>query len=317
MNCRELKYLNLTEFVHALIRDPDLAGINPYILPHVLQMLFITSGCDYISFFSNIGKASFLRYFFQYASFITSNKPETPGTLADTSLKEKTYEIGFLAFIRLIGTIYFKKHATGFETSSPEACFHKFITHSQTIKEQHLNWLKDIKQNIWDRIQFENEMIPSSDALYLHWKISCWISHMWQQADKNTMVLEDITNYGWRLDDGNLKVFWDTDENMQSIRKMVEILLQGCKCKTGCTTARCSCKKIKEICREGYQCINCENTEDLPNESNIPETQYTEWEELFDNGLDDEDFDELADMILNDDDIYQDNENLTDDESLD
>ena len=30
MNCRELKYLNLTEFVHALIRDPDLANINPY-----------------------------------------------------------------------------------------------------------------------------------------------------------------------------------------------------------------------------------------------------------------------------------------------
>ena len=149
-------------------------------------MLFITSGCDYISFFSNIGKASFLRYFFQYASFITSNKPETPGTLADTSLKEKTYEIGFLAFIRLIGTIYFKKCATAFETSSPEAHFHKFITHSQTIKEQHLNWLNDIRENIWDRIKFENEMIPSSDALYLHWKRSCWISHMWQQADMNT-----------------------------------------------------------------------------------------------------------------------------------
>lgn len=69
---------------------------------------------------------------------------------------------------------------------------------------------------------------------------------MWQQADKNIMVLEDMTNYGWRLDDGNLKVVWDTDENMQSIRKRVEILLQGCKCKTGCTTARCSCKKNKE-----------------------------------------------------------------------
>ena len=134
MNCRELKYLKLTEFVHVLIRDPDLANINLYILPHVLQMLFITSGCDYIS--SNTGKASFLRYFFQYTSFITSNKPKTPGTLADTSLKEKTYEI---AFIRLIDTIYFKKHATGFETLFPEIHFHKCITDSQTIKEQHLN----------------------------------------------------------------------------------------------------------------------------------------------------------------------------------
>ena len=32
---------------------------------------------------------------------------------------------------------------------------------------------------------------------------------------------------------------------------------------------------------------------------------YKEWEELYDNGLDDEDSDELVDLILNDDDIYQ------------
>ena len=95
---------------------------------------------------------------------------------------------------------------------------------------------------------------------------------------------------------------WDTDENMQWIRKRVEILLQGCKWKTRCTTARCSYKKNKEICREGCQCINCESTEDLPNESSISKAQYIEWEELYDNGLDNEDF---ADLILNDDDIYQ------------
>ena len=46
--------------------------------------------------------------------------------------------------------------------------------------------------------------------------------------------------------------------------------------------------------------------------------QYIEWDELYNNGLDDEDIDELADLISNDgDDIYQDNENVTDDESLD
>ena len=99
--------------------------------------------------------------------------------------------------------------------------------------------------------------------------------------------------------------------------KIYSQFAKGWKCKTGCTTARCSCKKNKEICREGCQCINCENTEDLPNESNISEAQYIEWEELYNSGLDDEDFDELADLNLNDDDIYRDNENLIDDESLD
>jgi len=76
----------------------------------------VCTGCDYISFFSQLGKATFLRYFFQYASFITGG--EQPGTLADTQLNERSYKLGFLAFMRLIGTVYFMKHATGFNTSS-------------------------------------------------------------------------------------------------------------------------------------------------------------------------------------------------------
>ena len=73
-----------------------------------------------------------MRYFFQYASFITArDQPSTPGTLANTALNGD-YNTGFLAFTRLIGTVYFKKHASGFGTYSPAAHFQKFTdpTHS-------------------------------------------------------------------------------------------------------------------------------------------------------------------------------------------
>ena len=33
---------------------------------------FVVSGCDYVTFFSQLGKAIFMRYFFRYASFISA-----------------------------------------------------------------------------------------------------------------------------------------------------------------------------------------------------------------------------------------------------
>ena len=120
----ELKFVNLTALNTAIQKDPDLAAINPAILPKVLQTIYMCAGCDYISFFSQLGKATLIRYFFQYASFITGG--EQPGTLADTQLNERSYKLGFLAFMRLIGTVYFKKHATGFNTSSSFAHFIQF-----------------------------------------------------------------------------------------------------------------------------------------------------------------------------------------------
>ena len=48
-----------------------------------------------------------------YASFIT-------GITATGTLGFDSLESGYYAFIRLVGTIYFKKHSTGFNTQSPE-----------------------------------------------------------------------------------------------------------------------------------------------------------------------------------------------------
>ncbi len=79
INCRQLDLVNVTALVTALSNDPDLADVNPAVLPKVLQAMYVCTGCDYISFFSKVGKATFLRYFFQFASFITSgHQPHTP-----------------------------------------------------------------------------------------------------------------------------------------------------------------------------------------------------------------------------------------------
>ena len=217
----------------------------------------MVSGCDYISF-NQIGKGTFLRYFFQYASFINGGDRDTPGTLADISIEDN--ETGYLSFLRLIGSVFFKKHASGFNTTSPQSHFLTFLDPNLTTMEQHCAWLENVRQTIWDRISFESEMIPSDEALHLHWIRSCWVIHMWAQADTNMTVLQPLEQHGWQLTGDQLSIVWDSEENIRSIRARVSLLTRGCKCVTGFTTGRCSCVKKKRQCMEGCECRNCKNT---------------------------------------------------------
>ena len=106
-NSKDLCFLKLTAFIEALKNDPDLSALQPNLLPQILQTLFVATGCDYISFFSGIGKATFLRYFFQHSEFITSGQENITGTLADVGTSaENENEQGFMSFLRLVGVVY-------------------------------------------------------------------------------------------------------------------------------------------------------------------------------------------------------------------
>ena len=96
MDARELRFLNLAGLKMALKNDPDLGLLCSEQLPEILQTIYVSTGCDYISFFSGIGKATFFKYFLQHAAFITGSKH--PGSLANTCL-DNNWKIGLLAFL--------------------------------------------------------------------------------------------------------------------------------------------------------------------------------------------------------------------------
>ena len=98
---QEHRYLGMNKLLSAIQNDPDLAFLPKDQLPKVLQVLFISTGCDYLSYFSGLGKSTFLKIFFQHAYFISGT---SVGTLADTCFTNR--KLGFLSFIRLIGTVY-------------------------------------------------------------------------------------------------------------------------------------------------------------------------------------------------------------------
>lgn len=71
----EGRFLYLQRFISSLKSDPELATVEPAGLAELLQMLYIISGRDYVSFFAGIGKVTFWNIFLANAPFITGHGP--------------------------------------------------------------------------------------------------------------------------------------------------------------------------------------------------------------------------------------------------
>ena len=254
---RELRLLNLNELDNALKLDPDLHTLIPERRREILQVIYVTTGCDFTSFFSGIGKVAFLKAFYCYSKFITTPGEHTPGSLTDISPESH----GFLSFIRLVGVAYFIKHKPAFAAETPSSQFQGFYAPGANSEEHHMQWYNGIRSCIWERIPFEEHLPPSFEALNLHWLRSLWVIDYWRQANQNTMTLLPMDWFGWVITSGQLQLEWDSPENIQRTRNSVAFLTHGCGCKTGCRTCRCKCVKAGQHCGPGCGCsrTECQN----------------------------------------------------------
>ena len=272
-NSKELCLLDIGALLDTFSADPELASIPNDKLATTMQMVYLSTGCDYVSFFHGFGKASFIQTFWRYAEFITSGLGHTPGTLTDTSLVDGASDLGFLAFMRLVGSVYFHKHRSAFlpAFTSPNQHFNSFCKEGQHHHDQHLLWLQDIRNRIWGKIQYEEDMLPSDEALKRHWKRASWVADMWQQATQNVMVMKAMRGNGWIVEDRELRIDWDSRENMMDVRQRVSLLRKGCSCRrSACTTMQCGCKRERHSCGAGCTCLNCCN---LPASSREADTK--------------------------------------------
>ena len=229
----EQRFVHLKNLKTALENDPDLASIPRERLPRTLQMLFILSGCDYTSYFTGLGKAAFLNAFYQYSNFITGNKVE--GSLSDNSGESETKK-GFLSFVRLVGTLYFKKHLSAFVAlmcvQTPIQLF--ISTTGQTSEERHQQWYGNIRGIVSDRICNEEERMPSYTSLWRHWLRACWVAQMWQNSHKVDVynALPSPEQSGWkRSSTGSYEVDWDCSNFQSTVQETIDFLTKGCSCK--------------------------------------------------------------------------------------
>ena len=121
---------------------------------------FVATRSDFTYFFKSIGKAQFFKIFYLNAKFISGTT--MPGSMDQFNQSNK--ELGFLFFVRLIGTIYFKKHLPSFISlyghETPEQLYNSTST-SLAPKERHKDWLQKICGVVSERILSEDERMPS------------------------------------------------------------------------------------------------------------------------------------------------------------
>ena len=251
--------LDMGKFSVSLKYDDKLGNSVPDILPTV-QMLYVSTGCDYVSFFKDHGKKSFFDTFCKNANFISSGKEPYTGTLSQL---DPDTNYGFLAFLRLVACEYFRKCAVEFKNNCPDMqieTLFKYLSKSQnTPLENHVLLINTIREALFKRCDEEHN-IPTVEALHFHWLRSCWVCKTWAQADENGIIYPEIDQYGWRIEGSNVHFVWDTNENIQKAHNRLKLWTEGCNCKTACVTLRCGCKKSNNFCCPGCKCgSNCKN----------------------------------------------------------
>ena len=153
-----------------------------------------------------------------------------------------------------------QKHKSAFLPTypTPMSLFHAMKETGTNSSKQHTTWLHFLRERIWSKIKYEEEMIPSEGALERHWKRACWVINVWLQCTKNRITYPPLHTNGWKMTNNELSIDWESDENMTQIRQAVALIKKGCGCKTGCNSSRCKCKKAGNYCF-GCKCIECNN----------------------------------------------------------
>jgi len=154
---------------------------------------------------------------------------------------------GFLSFVRLMGTAYFKSNLAtlvsklGFETPNQ---LYNSINPSLSDEEKHREWYLSIKREI--RILHEDQRPPTITSLWRHWMRSCWIKDMWTNSPKPDLYqgLAHPESQGWLKRDSGYTIDWEDDKVLQQIQATLDFLDKGCTCKTGFRTKCCGCQKM-------------------------------------------------------------------------
>ena len=124
-------------------------------------------------------------------------------------------------------------------------------------------------ETIWLRPDTESHNLPSTEARDAYGYFSATQNDMdlpgthiipWHVLTL-LIPISALTTHGWKRENGELGIQWDSPENLTKSKERVEYVLSGCKCKTGCTNKRCKCFKQERRCGPGCKCVNCMNTQ--------------------------------------------------------
>ena len=143
-----------------------------------MQAIYISTGCDYVSFLKTFSKASIINNFMQHASFISGGN--AVGNLHHTNPTNN--DIGFLSFLHLVGTCYFKRHISAFTGHETPMQLYNSVDDTLPVSERHKIWIKKLRESVSNTTLSEEDRVPTYTSLWRHWLRSSWVHQMWQNS---------------------------------------------------------------------------------------------------------------------------------------
>lgn len=80
-------------------------------------------------------------------------------------------------------------------------------------------FVENIRSVVSDRVEVEDERVPSYTALWRHWLRSCYVLGMWHNSFKTNIYegLPQPQDSGWLLQNDTYTIDWDCSEVQERV----------------------------------------------------------------------------------------------------
>lgn len=198
------------------------------LLTNLLPVFHAITGCDSVSSFNGIGK-------------------KTAFKLLRES-KEKFREMIYFGDTPCLDT----------DSSYIEVCISFICLLYDSCESYDIN---SLRYKLFTRKNKSAENLPPTlDALIFHLRRACYQAFIWKSSCKPMLHLPTPIGNGWHLNESILLPEFMIKAPIPE--STIELIC--CKCKKGCRTNACSCRKSSIICTDACACDDfeeCENTE--------------------------------------------------------
>ena len=105
---------------------------------------------------------------------------------------------------------------------------------------------------LFNKSRSPESLPPTSDALHFHIQRAHYQAAVWRQAHLAYPVIPNPEGMGWKVEETKIKpILMSLSPVPESCQEII-----ACKCKSGCKTLRCRCKKSNLNCTRDCTCSN-------------------------------------------------------------
>jgi len=213
---------------HAIIDVNKIVQQHNAVIPNLLGVHAL-SGCDTVSSFAGIGKATVFKRLMTFTDNLRLGDQSA-------SLDEVTESC-----LRFVATLYGKEQETSLNSMRANI-FKRKIAGQRHIPPK------------------LSSLPPTIAAFKLHCQRAHFQTALWKAAGMSSPPNLDPLQHGWEMNGSELRPVFTPPGQLAAPDEVLNLI--RCGCKTGCKTALCSCVKFTLTCSEFCKCMGqatCQN----------------------------------------------------------